>query len=254
MPRSERSQTYTFNDVAANHTIAASFAPCNPDFTITATAGPNGAINPSGLVTVPSGTNRNFTITPNAGFHVAECSGGQCLSRSRRNLYVLKCRANHTIAASFAANVIPTFTITATAGPNGAITPSGAVIVTSGADQNFTITPNPGFHIATVLVDNASVGAVASYTFNDVAANHTIAASFAVNTYTINATAGPNGTINPSGSVTVQSGATRNFTITPNAGFHVANVLVDNASVGAVSELYVLKCGGKSHDSRELCR
>ena len=43
----------------------------------------------------------------------------------------------------------------------------------------FTITPASCYQIADVLVDGVSVGAVASYTFNDVAANHTIAASFA---------------------------------------------------------------------------
>ena len=231
---------YTFNDVAANHTIAASFAAdVIPTFTITATAGPNGAIAPSGAVIVTSGADQNFTITPNPGFHIAtvlvdNASVGAVASYTFNDV-----TANHTIAASFAIN---TYTITATAGPNGAINPSGLVTVQSGANRNFTITPNPGFHIATVLVDNASVGAVASYTFNDVTANHTIAASFAADvipTFTITATAGPNGAIAPSGAVIVTSGADQNFTITPNPGFHIATVLVDNASVGAVADLHV---------------
>ena len=46
-----------------------------------------------------------------------------------------------------------------------------------------------------MLVDGGSVGAVTSYTFTNVTANHTIAASFAINTYTITATAGANGSI-----------------------------------------------------------
>ena len=48
-----------------------------------------------------------------------------------------------------------------------------------------------------------SVGAVTSYTFTNVLANHTISASFAINTFTITATAGTNGSIAPSGAVTV---------------------------------------------------
>ena len=55
--------------------------------------------------------------------------------------------------------------------------------------------------MADVLVDGVSVGAVTSYTFTNVTANHTIAASFAINTYTITATAGANGTIEPAGAV-----------------------------------------------------
>ena len=50
-----------------------------------------------------------------------------------------------------------------------------------GADQTFTITPSTGYHVADVLVDGVSVGAVTSYTFEDVSANHTISASFEAN-------------------------------------------------------------------------
>ncbi len=53
-------------------------------------------------------------------------------------------------------------------------------MVIAGADQSFTITPDSGYQVADVLVDGASVGAVTSYTFNNVMANHTIAASFAM--------------------------------------------------------------------------
>lgn len=72
--------------------------------------------------------------------------------------------------------------ITATAGEFGSITPSGAVSVTSGANQAFTITANQGYHIADVLVDAVSAGALASYEFTNVIADHTISASFAMDT------------------------------------------------------------------------
>jgi hypothetical protein len=71
-------------------------------------------------------------------------------------------------------------TITATAGPGGTISPSGAVIVKNGESQTFSITPDPGYHIADVLVDGVSVGSVTSYTFSKVTADHTIVASFCV--------------------------------------------------------------------------
>jgi len=73
----------------------------------------------------------------------------------------------------------PTFIITATAGANGSISPTGSVIVNGGASQTFTITANTGYQIADVLVDGSSAGAVSSYTFSDVTANYTISASFA---------------------------------------------------------------------------
>jgi len=127
------------------------------------------------------------------------------------------------------------FTITATAGANGAISPSGAKMVAVAADQTYTITPNTGYHIADVLVDGHSVGPVTSYNFHNVAIGHTISASFAINKYDITASAGANGTIAPSGTVSVEYGANPSFTITPAAGYSVADVLVDDSSVGAVT-------------------
>ena len=71
--------------------------------------------------------------------------------------------------------------ITATAGDNGAISPSGEVAVPKGEDKTFTITPNDGYHIQDVKVDDKSVGAVKEYTFKDVTEPHTIHATFARN-------------------------------------------------------------------------
>jgi len=70
------------------------------------------------------------------------------------------------------------YTITATAGEGGSITPAGEVSVKEGASQTFAIAAQEGYAIADVLVDGQSVGVVDSYTFENVTANHTIAALF----------------------------------------------------------------------------
>jgi len=222
--------SHTFTNVTASHTISASFA--INTYTITSSAGVGGTIDPAGSTTVTYGGNQAFTITPNTGYHVADvlvdgASVGAVSSHTFTNV-----TANHTISASFAIN---TYTITATAGSGGSISPSGVVGVSSGDNQAFTITPDIGYHVADVLVDGASVGAVSSHTFTNVTANHTISASFAINTYTITSSAGVGGSIDPAGSTTVAYGNDQAFTITPNTGYHVSDVLVDGASVGAVS-------------------
>lgn len=133
-------------------------------------------------------------------------------------------------------------TITASAGTGGTISPSGEVKVGEGGSQAFAITANPGYEIADVLVDGKSVGAVSTYTFDKVAADHTIAATFrstgggtvTPTRYTITATAGQGGSISPSGTVTVSAGADRTFTITPDEGNKVADVVIDGTSVGAL--------------------
>ena len=125
-------------------------------------------------------------------------------------------------------------TVTATAGENGAISPSGATLVAIGADETYSITPDTGYHIDDVLVDGVSVGPATSYKFTNIAGDHTISATFAINSYDITASAGPNGTITPSGTVTLEYGQDQAFTIAPDPGYSILDVLVDGVSVGAV--------------------
>ena len=70
------------------------------------------------------------------------------------------------------------YTIKATAGTNGSISPSGWTSVRDGWDQTFTITPDKGYAVAKVLVDGKSVGSVKSYTFKNVTKDHTIEVVF----------------------------------------------------------------------------
>ena len=71
--------------------------------------------------------------------------------------------------------------ITATAGDNGKITPAGDVAVPLNGSQTFQITPNDGYHIQDVKVDDKSVGAVKEYNFENVTKAHKIHATFARN-------------------------------------------------------------------------
>lgn len=82
---------------------------------------------------------------------------------------------------SFAVFAGTTVDINASAGTHGRISPSGTFAAPVNGDQAFTITPDANYKIADVLVDGSSVGAVSSYTFHHVTAEHTIAASFAPN-------------------------------------------------------------------------
>ncbi len=228
--------SYTIASVTADHTIRASFA--SDAYTINASAGANGSISPTGNVVINQGGNQTFAITPDAGYHVADvlvdgASVGVVASYTFSNV-----TGDHAISASFAADAVTTFTITASAGAHGSISPSGAVAVNPGADQSLNIAPDAGYHVADVLVDGGSVGAVTSYTFSNVTAAHTISASFAadvVTTFTITASADANGSISPSGAVAVNPGADQYFTIAAEDGYHVSDVMVDGASVGAVA-------------------
>jgi hypothetical protein len=127
---------------------------------------------------------------------------------------------NHTIAATFALN--GGITITATAGSNGSISPSGDVSVAAGAKQKFTFTPDPGYRVADVVVDSMSKGALTSYTFSNVQSGHTISVTFTLDVYTINLTAATGGSVEVTGTaisptlpVTVNGGSTSTITVNP---------------------------------------
>lgn len=75
-------------------------------------------------------------------------------------------------------NERPVYTIKATAGSHGSITPSGNVDVLHGGSQTFTIAANSGYAISNVKIDGVSIGAVKSYTFENITENHTIEVTF----------------------------------------------------------------------------
>ena len=136
---------------------------------------------------------------------------------------------NCTVTATFE---LDTYTVTASAGPGGSISPSGATTVNHGGTPVFTVTPDPGYHITGV--DGTCGGSLDgnTYTANSVTGDCTVQASFAANEYTVSTSAGPNGGISPA-SVQVLYGNTAQFTITPDTGYHVVSV---NGCGGALSQ------------------
>ncbi|MDR2928042.1 MAG: M6 family metalloprotease domain-containing protein [Cytophagaceae bacterium] len=199
---------------------------------ITATAGEGGTIDPSGAVTVAYGGNQTFTITPYANYRISQVlvDDVEITEAVADNAYTFtNITQHHTISVTFERY----YTITATARDNGTITPEGIIILNYGDSQTFTITPDDGSHISRVLVNsvnNADAVASGIYTFPNITRNSTIMAYFAMNTHTITATAGDNGTITPEGAVVVNHGSEQTFTFTPNDGYKIENVLINGAN------------------------
>ncbi|MCG8702321.1 MAG: S8 family serine peptidase, partial [Bacteroidales bacterium] len=231
------------------------------------------------------------------------------------------------VTATSSCNSVKEYTVTASAGANGSISPSGAVKVKEGGNITFNITANSGYSVDEVLVDGKSIGSKTKYTFSNVSGNHTIEASFkkdatgdaititdivtrcnsagetvneiyftvnvpytevksvyggltdlggnnfsivesdigfnveldyiikvkngakevasktlyvtsvsscnSVKEYTITASAGANGSISPSGAIKVKKGENHTFNIAANSGYSVDDVLVDGKSIGS---------------------
>lgn len=118
-----------------------------------------------------------------------------------------------------------TLQVVATSNAGGLITPSGTVSVVQGDDLTFSIQPSAGYDIGAVTVDGHAVGAVSTYTFSNVQAQHTIAASFAAVSTGV-------GNIERSGTGYVWA---RNTTATANANRRARAAINDGvSSVGSV--------------------
>jgi hypothetical protein len=226
--------SYTFEDVDADHTIYAEFEMSGPGvFMITASAADNGAIDPSGDVEVTENGSQTFTMVPNTGYRVLDVIVDGESVGPVPNYTFTEVVGPHEISVIFEPIPVVTYRIEATAGPNGSVSPSGYIPVKVGNDQTFLIQPNRGYQVEDVLVDDVPQGAISEYTFKDVSAEHKIHASFVPGQFTITASAGPNGTIDP-GTTTVSEGGSLQFVMKPASGYQVADVQVDGVSVGKV--------------------
>jgi hypothetical protein len=201
--------------------------------TITATAGAGGTISPAGVTAVPAGGSATFVARPDVGFAVQDLSvDGVSLGAVSSHTFT-DVAANHSIAVTYAA--VPTHVLTASAGANGSISPAGTVVANAGSSRTFTISPATGYQVADVLVDGVSQGPVTSHTFTNISAAHTITATFEPLVLNITASAATGGSISPAGTVGVNYGSSRTFTITPAANHAISGVIVDGVDVGPVA-------------------
>ena len=129
-------------------------------------------------------------------------------------------------------DIVPYYSIIATADHGGSISPSGNLFLPAGRSQSFSITALPDYQISDVIVDGISVGAVSTYVFSIIRDNHTIHAEFVADNHTILASSGPGGSITPSGEVVVNHGANQSFQMSPQTSYQIREVLVDGTDVG----------------------
>ena len=220
---------YTFTNVTASHTIEALFAADTHTLTIAAVGTGTGTVSPGvGQHMYDYGATVTLTATPGPGSAFAGWTGSVT---GTDNPVQLVMDADKSVVAQFSEGG---YTITADSGDNGAIVPAGAVFVAPGGSMTFEMTPDPGHHISAVLVDGTDIGPASSYTFSDVDADHTISVIFEADAYIIMASAGVGGSITPEGTVGISHGEDRTFSIVPDTGFSIEDVLVDGVSVGAV--------------------
>lgn len=121
--------------------------------------------------------------------------------------------------------------ISAGATTGGTITPAGGVTVPKGKNSTtFTIVPNAGYRLVNVVVDDRAAGHKGKYTFSNIKADHTIAASFEPMTYPVTVKPGRGGTISPNG-VIVAYGGCASIGVQADSGYTIKSVSLDGKKV-----------------------
>ncbi|ETR73370.1 MAG: hypothetical protein OMM_06977, partial [Candidatus Magnetoglobus multicellularis str. Araruama] len=225
--------SYIFSNIQEDHQISVSFA--QP--TITATAGQNGQIEPSGKISVPSNSDQTFIITPIKDYEIDDVLIDDISTGAITNPTLWNIVDNHTIHAIF--KPLPRYQITATANTGGKIESEqgeSPLEIIRGGFAQFKITPDNGYEIEDVRVNGKSMGIITQYLFNDIQENQSIQVIFKeIITYTITATATEGGMISPSGAIVLEEGGYQLFNIDTHNNYQLIDVLVDQVSTGQVN-------------------
>lgn len=172
-------ESFSFSSVNENHTIAADFTLIPvPTYVVTASSGSNGTVTPIGDSTVTEGDSIVYSFQADAGYKVSDIlvdgnSVGAATSHTLKNI-----SKNQTLEVYFEEVSSIEYTLTATAGDNGSISPSGLVPVLEGESQIFTFTAAEGYEVASVVVDGIEKGKLNSYEITAVTKDMTISVTF----------------------------------------------------------------------------
>lgn len=243
-------ESYNFEHLFGNHLVLVTFAPNH--YVVSTVAYGNGEVSDGEEFDYDADNTYIFTATPAAGYRIATLMRNNVLvdvpnpavgyTETLTNIL-----QNYNYEVMFEQN---TYSVTASCGANGTISPNGVSNYNYHQNAEVVITADYGYYISSVtkdglaleLPDNDMITTL-TIPFLNIEANHTISATFAQITYNVTVNAGTHGTIAP-GTGSFAYGATPTFAITPDPGYSIADVTVDGVSVGAVSQYTFLPLNG----------
>ncbi len=258
---------YTISNITATTYVVATFEEIPiTTYTLSIQSGSGGSVSYNGIAitnatktyTVAEGASATITITPDSGYRLNKVTvnGTDVTSKVSNNQYTVgNITANTTVVVTFEQIPIPTYTLTVTASGNGNASFSGETIkggsksftLNEGTNATITFTPDNGYRIASVKVNNADVTSLVKnnqYTVSSISANTTVAVTFDAippTTYQLTISASGNGSASYSGETirggsktfTLNEGTNATITFTPDNGYRIAGVKVNNTDVAS---------------------
>lgn len=172
------SSSFTLNNITSNREIHANFV--QDIFSVKLQTNPSNG----GLVSGDGNYKRNADVylkaAPVEGYEFVNwVSNNKEISRDP-NVTLKGIKQDYIIVANFQKKNVQTFEmLSSVAGGNGSISPAGKLDVAKGSNLTYTFTPNNGYVVSAVAVDGKQVGAINTYTFNNISGKHSIAVAFA---------------------------------------------------------------------------
>ncbi len=225
---------YQVTDIQEALDIEIQFAERNSYMVNLALSSGGSASQALGNNVVLSADSWNVMLQPDAGHRIVDIILDDKSHGAATLLAIDEVYANHQVQVKFEKFQ---YQISARSGSNGSISSAGTTVLEYGASQTYTISPNSGYEVDRVYVDGAFIGTSLTYVFSNLDANHTIYVEFEKEPvfYTFTIKAGDNGNITP-GELTTSPGEDVTFSILPDEGYLISDVLVDRTSVGVVEE------------------
>jgi hypothetical protein len=220
------SGSYIFKNLLGNQTIRVTFK--RIQVTINAMVGNNGQISPIGTSNLTYGNTLRYVITPNTGYMVDSVSVNGIKTDSLAFYTFSNLTSNQIISVTFKPIEI---SINSFAGVNGNISKTGITKLIYGDSIRYNFTPNYGYELDSLIINGIKVTNSSSYTFKNVLSNQTIRVTFKLVQVTINAQAGINGQINPSGISILTYGDSIRYSFTPNIGYELDSLIINGIKV-----------------------
>ena len=226
---------YVINNVNAIHNVVVAFTASSYNVTASVHGG-NGTAIPASQAVAAGGT-AAIILNPATGYELATISDNGSEVPPSSPYVITNVSRDHDVVATFNPGE---YTVTATvAGGNGTVTPSTQTVAYGGT-ASIDLTPDTGYHAATITDTGVSRPVSDPYVINNVTAIHDVVVTFEVNQYAVTASVdGANGTALPA-TQNVVHGGTASIAISADSGYHIATITDNGVSMPTTSNPYVI--------------
>ncbi|MBQ9231965.1 MAG: leucine-rich repeat domain-containing protein, partial [Prevotella sp.] len=261
---------YTISNVTANTSISIVFGESvATTYSLSIKAIGNGSVsfnnttvrNETKDFTINQGSSVGISFSPDNGYRIKSVKVNKSTVTVSNNQYtVSNINANTTVSVEFEAIPPTTYTLSITSRGLGSVFYNGETIrfntysyeVEAGSSAKLTFTPDDGYRLKSVIVNNAEVSVSNNqYTISNINQNTTVEVGFEeipITTYTLSITASGNGSASYDGttirgkttSFTVDEGTSAKITFSPDDGYRIKSVKVNNSTVSVSNNQYTV--------------